>query len=69
MAQISFKIALLLSVKNITPIILLMVFLVNMDLNMQYLFQYMILHHVLVSVHEQITFLFPNIVSFIYLIL
>lgn len=63
----SFKIALILSVKNMTPIILQMVFLMNVDINMLYLFQYMTLQHVLVLVHEQIGFLFPNIVSSVHI--
>lgn len=67
MAQISFKISLILSVKNMTPLILLMGFLMNVDLNMVCLLQYMILWHVLVLVHEQISFQFPNILSSVHI--
>lgn len=44
-----------------------MVFLMNVDINMLYLFQYMTLQHVLVLVHEQIGFLFPNIFSSVHI--
>lgn len=68
MTQISFKIALILSVKNMTAIILLMwVFLMNVDLNMLYQFQNMTLQHALVLVHEQISFKFLNIVSSVHI--
>lgn len=61
------KISLLLSVKNMTPLILLMGFLMNVDLNIVCLLQYMILWHVLVLVHEQISFQFPNILSSVHI--
>lgn len=67
MAQISFKIASILSGKNMIPILLLMGFLINVDLNMVYLFRYMILQLVLVLVHEQISFQFHNIVSSVHI--
>lgn len=49
------------------PILLLMVFLINVDLNMVYLFQDMILQLVLVLVHKQIRFQFHNIVSSVHI--
>lgn len=51
------KISLMFSEKSITPTILLMAFLMKVDLNVVYLFQYTIsLHFLLVLVHEQISF-------------
>lgn len=49
------------------PILLLMVFLINVDLNMVYLFQDMILQLVLSLVHKQIRFQFHNIVSSVHI--